>query len=97
MYYFQGSNGNYLSFIKIPAWLSVICGAELAKPFYVRVHTDHLGTLDSHNARSKFALHSSTLMKNPIRWGEGGSHFPGGNVFRGSLCFRVYFFSYWYF
>ena len=34
-------------------------------------------------------------MKNPIRWGV--SYFPGGNVFRGSLCFRVYFFPYWYF
>ena len=34
---------------------------------YVCVHTDYLGTLDNHNARSKFILHSSTLMKNPIR------------------------------
>ena len=62
---------------------------------YVYVHTDHFGTVDNHNARLKFALHSSTLMKNPIRWGGGGggggSHFPEGNVFRGSLCFRVYF------
>ena len=36
-------------------------------------------------------------MKNPISWGGGGGgggfHFAGGNVFRGSLCFRVYFFS----
>ena len=33
---------------------------------------DHLGTLDNYNARSKFPLHSSTLMKNPIRLGGGG-------------------------
>ena len=69
MYYFQASHGNYLSFIKIPACFSVICSAEFAKPLYVCVH---LGTLDNHNARSKFPLHSSTLMKNPIRWGGGG-------------------------
>ena len=34
-------------------------------------------------------------MKNPSV-GEGGGgvfHLAGGNVFRGSLCFRVYFFS----
>ena len=59
------------------------------------VHTDHLGTFDNHNSRSKFHSHSSTLMKNPIRWGGGGgvSHFPGSNVFRGSLCLRADFFS----
>ena len=83
MYYFQASNGNHLSFMKHPAWLSVICWAEFAKPLYVCVHTDHFGTVDNHNARSKFALHSSTLMKNPIRW--GGSHFPEGDVFRGCV------------
>ena len=42
-------------------------------PLYVCVHTDHFGTVDNHNARSKFALHSSTLMENPIRWGGGGA------------------------
>ena len=68
MYYFQASNGNYISFIKIPAWLSVICRAKFAKPLYVYVHTDHLGTFDNQNARSKFPSHSPTLMKNPIRW-----------------------------
>ena len=39
---------------------------------YVCVHTDHFGTVDNDNARSKFALHSSTLMKNPMRLGGGG-------------------------
>ena len=29
--------------------------------------------------------------------GRGVSYFPGGNVYGGSLYFRVYFFSYWYF
>ena len=31
-----------------------------------------LQTLGNHNAISKFALHSSTLMKNAIKWGGGG-------------------------
>ena len=70
IYYCQASNGNYLSFIKIPAWLSVIFRAEFAKALVL--HTDHLGTLDNYNARSKFPSHSSTLMKNSIRWDGGG-------------------------
>ena len=63
---------------------------NLLKPLYV--HTDHLGTFDNYNARLKFPSQSSALMKNPIRWGV--SYFPGGNVYGGSLCFMVYFFSY---
>ena len=66
---FSGKQWQYLSFIKIPAWLSVICLAKSAKPLYVYVHTDHLGTFDNQNARSKFPSHSSTLMKHSIRWG----------------------------
>ena len=89
MYYFQASNGNYLSFIKILACLSGICSAKFANALYVYVYTDHLGTFDNQNARSKFPSHSSKLMKNPIRWGV--SHFPGGNVVRGSLCLRFIF------
>ena len=59
----------------------------MLKPLYV--DTDHLGTFDNYNTRLKFPSQSSTLMKNPIR--SGVSYFPGGNVYGGSLCFRVYF------
>ena len=90
MYYFQAGNGYYLSFTKIPAWLSVICCAKFAVPLYVYMHTDHSGRFDNKNARSKFPSHSSTLMKNPIMLGV--SHFSGGNVFGGSWWKRVYFY-----
>ena len=53
MYCFQASNGNYLSFIKIPAWLSVIHSAFV-------LHTDHLGNVDNYNARSKFPAQFNT-------------------------------------
>ena len=43
---------------------------NLLKPLYV--HIDHSGTFHNYNARSKFPSHSSTLMKNPFRWGGGG-------------------------
>ena len=91
MYYFQASNGSYVSFIKILLGFQLSVELNLLKPLYV--HTDHSGTFDNYNARLKFPSHSSALMKNPIRW--GASYFRGGNVYGGSLCFRVYFFSYW--
>ena len=65
---------------------------NLLKPLYVPI--DHSGTFENYNARLKFLSHSSALMKNPIR-SLGVSFFRGGGVYGGSLCFRVYFFSYW--
>ena len=72
MYYFQASNGNYL--IKFLHGFQLSVELNLLKPLYV--HTDHLGTFDNYNARSKFPPYSSTLMKNPIRWGGGGLLLP---------------------
>ena len=62
--------------------------------------TDHLGTYDKHNARSKFSSDNSTLMKNSIGGGGGGGRGrgEGGHTdtslilpLRYLLCYRVYF------